>query len=711
MNKPEVVNFETPQRFINRELSSLNFQFRVLAEASSKRHPLLERVMFLSIADRNMDEFFMVRVAALKGQQAVGLKLHSDNAMTATEQLVEIRQQAIQFREMQQKTWTLLKQALARQDIHVPTLRQLSAKEKSWLKTYIRENVFPALTPIAIDPAHPFPFIPNGASAIAFVLQRKRDKKWMRALIPLPPKLPRFIRLQEQKKYVPLEVALETFFEEMFPNFTIHDHGMFRVIRDSEIETAEEAQDLVKYFSTALKQRRRGNVISLLIDKKTPQRLRQFIIDEYKVAEEDTYLLNGLIGLADLQELYEIEEHKLKYDVLQPRFPERIHDHSGNCFNAIASKDIVVHHPYESFEVVVDFLKQAAKDPQVLAIKQTLYRTSPDSPIVKALIEAAEAGKSVTALVELKARFDEEANIELARNLERAGAQVVYGFFDLKTHAKLSIVVRQEGKKMVNYTHFGTGNYHPINAKIYTDLSFFTCDPVLCSDALKLFNFVTGYARPEGMEKLYFGPRTLRDKLLDLIEDEIKNAKRGKPAMIWAKMNALVDKKLIDALYRASNAGVKIDLVVRGICCLRPGLEGLSKNIKVKSIVGRFLEHARIFCFAAGHGLPSEQAKVYISSADWMPRNMDYRIEVMVPIENHTVHKQVLNQVMVANLLDTENSWRLASDGSYAKVKPGRRKKFSAHNYFIQHPSLSGRGATRKAGDFPPELLLEEAES
>ncbi len=703
----ELAPDESP--YFNRELSWLQFNQRVLAEACNEAYPLLERLRFLSISGSNLDEFMMIRVAGLVGQVQRGLATPSIDGRSPTQQLAAIREKLVDLSQRQQAIWRTLREKLAAADIHVADEQRVQPAAHKWLKAFFLNEILPIITPQALDPAHPFPFVQNEGMGLLFTLSREETGEQIIEMVLIPSALPRFVRVPDEVTgaergagalYISIASLIQRYAEALFPGFTIEGDGLFRVLRDSDIEIEEEAEDLVRTFRSAIQRRRRGQVIQLELEEDFDPAAESLLLEQLGINEAAVIKTDGMIGIDGLAEIVAEDRPDLKFDAYSPRFPERIREHDGDAFSAIREKDIIIHHPYESFEVVVDFLRQAAADPDVVAIKQTLYRAGSQSAVINALIEAAEAGKSVTAVVELKARFDEEQNLKWASKLERAGVQVIYGFTDWKTHAKVAMVVRREGSGFRTYCHFGTGNYHPVTARVYTDLSFFTADPKLGRDAAKMFNFITGYVQPHALERIHIAPIDLREEIYARIDAEIANARKGKPAAIWMKCNQLTDEGMIDRLYAASNAGVQVELVVRGICCLRPGIAGMSENIRVKSIIGRFLEHSRIYAFANGHPLPGAHAAVFIASADMMSRNLDRRVETLIPILNRTVHDQVLQQVLLANMLDTEQSWWLHADGSYSRVETDG-KPFNCHRYFMTNPSLSGRGGALEAGAVP----------
>ena len=694
-------------KYINRELSWLEFNQRVLEEAENNKIPLVELLNFLSISGSNLDEFFMVRVAGLKGQVDSEVSIESIDGLMPEQVLVEVIKKSKLIKKKQNQCWANLLKKLSNNGIKVSDTMQLQVAEKKWLETYFINEIFPLLTPVAIDPAHPFPFVPNLGLSIVLKLKSKKSKKIIRVVIPFPKGLKKFIQIKKNSKFIATEEVIIFFINKLFPKYTFLSYGVFRLIRDSDIEFSDEAEDLVTTFENQLRKRRYGREVLLEMTKSIPEDLKNMIVNSLDIKKDNIIYAEHILDISSVNQITKSASKKLRWKEFKPRFPERIKDAKDNCFAAIRYKDMIIHHPYESFDVVVKFLRQAAKDKKVLVIKQTIYRTAKENnEIIEALVEAAEEGKSVTALLEIKARFDEELNIKVARYLKRYGVQVVYGSIELKTHAKISLVVRRERNGLNTYVHFGTGNYHINTAKIYTDLSLFTCNKEVAEDAQQFFNMATGYASPSKWKHLSVAPENLRNDILTLIQNEINHKVLGRKAEIWFKCNSLIDEAVINKLYKASKMGVKVELIVRGVCCLRPQIKGLSENINVRSIVGRFLEHSRIYCFSNGYSMPSSSAKVFISSADIMPRNFDRRYEVMVPILNKTVHKQILNQIMVANFKDNTQAWVMKSSGVYSRIKD-EKSSISAHNYFMSNPSLSGRGKSIKINK-PKELVIKD---
>ncbi len=693
-------------KYINRELSWLEFNKRVLEEAENSKIPLAERLNFLSISGSNLDEFFMVRVAGLKGQVDSEVFIETIDGLMPEQVLIEVIKKSKFIKKKQNECWENILKELSENGIKVCETKQLNVTEKRWLKTYFLNEIFPLLTPVAIDPAHPFPFVPNLGLSIVLKLKNKKSKNIIRVVIPFPKGLRKFIKINNINKFIATENIIIFFIDQLFPKYTFISYGVFRLIRDSDIEFSDEAEDLVTTFENQLRKRRYGREVLLEMTKSIPEDLKNMIINSLEINRDNIIFAEHILDISSANQITEAVSKELRWKKFKPRFPERIKDANDNCFAAIRYKDMIIHHPYESFDVVVKFLRQAAKDKKVLVIKQTIYRTAKENnEIIEALVEAAEEGKSVTALLEIKARFDEEVNIKVSRYLKRYGVQVVYGSINLKTHAKISLVVRRERKGLNTYVHFGTGNYHINTARVYTDLSLFTCNKEVAEDAQQFFNMATGYATPSRWKHLSVAPDNLRNDILSLIDNEIRKKVKGKKSEIWFKCNSLIDEQVINKLYKASQVGVKIELIVRGVCCLRPQIKGLSENINVRSIVGRFLEHSRIYCFSNGYSMPSSKAKIFISSADIMPRNFDRRYEVMVPILNQTVHKQILNQIMVANLKDNTQTWEMKSSGQYSRIKEGK-PAISAHTYFMSNPSLSGRGKSIKIKK-PKDLVFK----
>lgn len=689
--------FTNPEYFENRELSWLKFNHRVLSEARDKSIPLLERCKFVSIVSSNLDEFFMVRVASLKDVVHAGYKKKDIAGMTAGEQLEAINGATRELVETQYNTYNRsLLPLLKEQKIEIiHAHEELSEKQANYVDTYFMDNVYPVLTPMAVDASRPFPLIRNKSLNIAALIKRKQEeglidhskKEIEFSTVQVPSVLPRFVEIPSEKEgirtFILLEQMIERNISKLFLNCRVVCAFPYRIMRNADLSIDEdEAEDLLKEIQKQLKMRQWGEVIRLEVEDKMDEKLLSILKQELNIAEEDVYKINGPIDLTFLMKLYGLEGcDALRYEKHVPqRVPEI--DQGEDIFAAIRNGDILMHHPYQSFDPVVEFIRQAAKDPDVLAIKQTLYRVSGNSPIIASLAQAAENGKQVSVLVELKARFDEEHNIVWAKKLEQAGCHVIYGLVGLKTHSKIALVVRREEDGIRRYVHLGTGNYNDSTAKLYTDCGIFTCSEVIGEDATAVFNMLSGYSEPLSWNRLVVAPIWLRKKFIKLIERETKNARAGKEAKIIAKMNALCDKEIIAALYEASAAGVQIDLIVRGICCLKVGIPGVSENIRIRSIVGNFLEHSRIFYFY-NDGIP----EIYMGSADWMPRNLDRRVEIIFPVENEAIRKKVFH-ILEVELMDNTKAHVLNNQGQYEKIDKRGKTLVNSQEQFVREAKV-----------------------
>ena len=707
-----LVDKNSPRRFFNRQLSRLCFQKRLLEEADNKAHPLLERLRFLSLSGADLEAFYLTRVAPLRRRVEAGFEKLGPDGLAPKEQLRKVRKLVVELNLEQARIWARLRVDLAGQNFHIIDERELGSQDHKWLKNHFIENIFAVLTPIAVDPAHSFPFIANRGMTLGLELAKSGAADHViYALVPLPRQLTRFILLPEKDgfediRFIRLETVVTLFINDLFPSLDVQAHGVFRLLRDSKVKHAKRAENLEHSFEPVLQKRRHGEVILLEFEQSTARHLRRFIVDKLQVGENKVQVEEGMVGLLDFSQLIVKDRADLLFAAFTPRYPERLRAQGGDIFSTIGQKEFIVHHPYESLNVVLHFLRQAVNDPDIVSIKWMLDQTSDDPAIIKALKDAAQSGTSVTAIMTLRNGSDKEAKMACIHDLESVGVYVLHGSAAVKTDAKLAQIMRREHGTLKSYIHIGTGNDHPVADKIYTDLSYFTDDPVLGRDVSRIFNTITGGAPPAELEAMSISPDGIRDRMIDHIREEIYHAKEGRPAQIWLKMNALDDLQIIDALYEASYAGVGIDLVIKGICRLRPGLAGLSENIRVKSVMGRFLEHSRIYCFGAGHGLPSDKSVVYISSADMVDENMDRQIEVMVPISGRRVHQKIMEQIMQAYLADNQQSWHILSDGVSRRfdLQEGT-KAFNAHKYFMNDPSLSGRGKSPEER-FPP--LLKE---